>query len=562
MHSVERLLKYVRLTICVRLLLVHLSVASLVAGALALTVALLFPALSRLPLLALPALGILSAAHACRRRMPTSLDLAFYLDRRLGSGEAIVTGYEYGLREGEVGQLHARTTQEAERALAGARLRDVLPRLGHRLQLLLPIGVAMLAGSLWLPVPAPRAPAPGSERVMDADGALLERVENLADLGRDDAERLALTRAAEEARALRRELAEGMERREALDRIQGIRDALGRARRADTAEERRARDAALEALRDEEAMARALGDRDLPALDRAVERAAARREASDRERARRALLEAARAAAAAGDTGLERSLLQRADLLERRAEQARLLRELSEAMPELAGAGTRRALERLTRDGDGSQLNQAMVDASREAWSRLSAEERERLAEAMSRSVALENSIARDSATEAARGGQMSADALEAQLRQALQNLDEMSLAMSTGGGLPLAVPGGGVRPGAGGASGGEGQAGAGGQSGQAGPGSGGEHQESQGQTSRLDGDRGLLARVRPVAREGVPSASWVEWMDARQAGAPEASATPEGPGSAARGEAGGIERAPIPEDYREHLRIYFSERE
>jgi hypothetical protein len=64
---------------------------------------------------------------------------------------------------------------------------------------------------------------------------------------------------------------------------------------------------------------------------------------------------------------------------------------------------------------------------------------------------------------------------------------------------------------------------------------------------------------VRPTIGAGDPSRSWVEWVDPE--GMPESERGPGvggATGSAAHGEAGGIERAPIPEDYRDHVRTFF----
>jgi hypothetical protein len=56
---------------------------------------------------------------------------------------------------------------------------------------------------------------------------------------------------------------------------------------------------------------------------------------------------------------------------------------------------------------------------------------------------------------------------------------------------------------------------------------------------------------------EGAPSRSTVRWVnpDGTSADGPgNRSAT----GTSADGQAGGIDRDPIPEDYRDHVRIYF----
>jgi hypothetical protein len=53
----------------------------------------------------------------------------------------------------------------------------------------------------------------------------------------------------------------------------------------------------------------------------------------------------------------------------------------------------------------------------------------------------------------------------------------------------------------------------------------------------------------------GSPSQRSYEWIDPRT-GEPGPAGEATGPGGA--GEQGAIERAPIPEDYRDHVRSYF----
>jgi hypothetical protein len=60
---------------------------------------------------------------------------------------------------------------------------------------------------------------------------------------------------------------------------------------------------------------------------------------------------------------------------------------------------------------------------------------------------------------------------------------------------------------------------------------------------------------VRPRQLPGQPSQRTYEWIDP-QTGEPGPAGEATGPGSS--GEQGAIERAPIPEDYRDHVRSYF----
>jgi hypothetical protein len=56
----------------------------------------------------------------------------------------------------------------------------------------------------------------------------------------------------------------------------------------------------------------------------------------------------------------------------------------------------------------------------------------------------------------------------------------------------------------------------------------------------------------------GTPSRQTVTWTNPDGTPLTGASGEPGATGSAAAGEPGAIERAPIPEDYRDHVRIYF----
>lgn len=524
------------------------SVAAAIATAAgALTTALVTPSLPRLPLvvaLALgPVIGVVLGLIRARRARPAKAELVLWIDRRLQAGEAIVAAWEVGA---DPPPLMRATVRRASELLARADRSLTSPRLGAAQ--LAWLGPAAIFASAILLVPAPSIRAEDA-RVVIANAEALTRIERLAEEEHDPARRRHLEEAARRARELARELRRGVDREQAAEAMESIRRELEAARRPDTAEERRARDAALGALRAEPEMQRALAERDPRALDRAVERAAARREAADRRRAQDSLTRAGEAARRAGDEGLAGSLLRRERLLRRRAEQAELARELADAMPELAEV--RRQLERLERDGEGTELSRAMVDAMREAWSRLTPEERARLAGAMQRAQAAENTEASAQREDAAR--ELDADELERRLRQALENLDRLAVAAGSGGGVPM--PGGQAGGGGQGAE----QGGAGGQGG--GPGRGGGPGPRGGETDRVGAGDGPLARVRPALGEGTPSQTTFEWVDPE--GAPLPSGLPEGASvdGITGGEPGAIERAPIPEDYREHVRTYFGGR-
>lgn len=564
MGRLKGLLAAVRRSLLLRSVLRWTVGAGLGVGLCALALALLMPDVPRWPTLVALAIGPLVGFVLGLRRLPPEQDLVLYVDRKLAAGEAILTSWELG---DDLGAFDARTRERAEARLGGATPRDVRPRvLGQELWGV-PFVAAQLSVAMLIPIPPAPGPAPGPDVVQIEDSDILRRIERLEEARTNDPDQeRQIEEIAREAAELRRLLDEGLERRDALDRVSELRERLQNARRPETPERRRAREAAVEAMEDEPEMSGALSERDLEALDREVERAAARREAADRQRAQEALQRAADAARAAGDEELAESLLDRQRLLRRRSEQAELARQLAEAMPELAG-GLERGLERLSRDGDGGELNQEMVDAMREAWNRLTPEERERLAEAMRNAPAGRNDRARDG--QSGPSQPMSADEIERMLRQALEDTDRLQMQCGGGGGGGIPVPGqggggggqgsggGGQGNGGGGQGGGEGHQGGGQGQGGGGPGGGGGRGPSGGETRDLGSDEGPLARVRPVVRPGAPTVPTVDWINPE--GQPvDVAGTDTATGAPVAGESGGIERNPIPEDYRDHVRTYF----
>ncbi|MCC6877524.1 MAG: hypothetical protein IT378_24670, partial [Sandaracinaceae bacterium] len=196
---------------------------------------------------------------------------------------------------------------------------------------------------------------------------------------------------------------------------------------------------------------------------------------------------------------------------------------------------------------------------------------------------AAENAEARSQSQERQQGRPLSADELEAQLRQALENLDRLQMQLGAGG-SGLAIPmqgsgngsgngnGNGTGSGSGSGSGngngngngngsgsGSGSGnGSGNGSGSGGVGQGGGPGPRGGHTDPTGAQDGPLARVRPPLGAGAPSATTFEWVDPEGAPLPAGTPDPSGTATAAEGEAGAIERAPIPEDYHEHVRTYF----
>jgi len=74
-----------------------------------------------------------------------------------------------------------------------------------------------------------------------------------------------------------------------------------------------------------------------------------------------------------------------------------------------------------------------------------------------------------------------------------------------------------------------------------------------------VNGPNGPLARVRPLADPGAaPSHRTYEWVNPDGMPLPEGMPAGGATGTAVTGEAGAIERAPIPEDYQDQVRRFF----
>lgn len=553
--------------------------AGLYVGAAGLWLTMALPALPRWPIL-IVLLVVAFGLYFLRKTPLTEQDVVAYIDARLDAQETILSAWE--AVQGESAEaFDSHTLRQALRLLQESTA-STRPTLLPVVARTLPLGLATLAALWFVPVPSVVAMT-GPETLRIEDASLLERIERLEELAPDEESRRLLAEARAEAAELQRALAEGVDPREALDSMDSIREQLERVERQSQSTESEALQEAVRELADEEPeMAEALAERNLEDLDREVTRAAARREEADRQRARQALERAAEAARDAGDEELAESLLRRRDLLDQREEQAALARRLAEAMPELMEGELGRQLERLSRDGDASDLDEATVDAMEEAWSRLTPEERRQLAEAMRRQQAAENRHAAEESE--SEGETLSADEYERMLRESLEHLEELQRGAGqggqSGGAMPVPRPGGqggqggggqgagqgsgqgagqGSGQGAGQGSGqGQGAGQGGGGSGAGGQGGGSGQGNAGGTTPTLEGGEGPLARVRPRVGAGTPSRSWIEW------GTPGAPTDQGGGGGGIGGgsvgpsEGGGIGRSRVPADYEDHVRTYF----
>lgn len=569
MRRLRRRTRSVRRGFALRATIAALTQAALYVGGVGLWVSMFAPGLPRWPIVAVLLVAVL-ALYLLQKTALTEQDVVAYVDSRLNGRETILSAWEAAQR-GPVEGFDAHTLRQALHLLRESSA-STRPALLPPVVRTLPLGLATLAALWFVPLP-PVVAMTGPETLRIEDASLLERIERLEELAPDEESQRLLAEARAEAAELQRALAEGMDPREALDSMDSIREQLERVERESQSTESEALAEAVRELADEEPeMAEALAERNLENLDREVTRAAGRREVADRERARAALERAAEAAQEAGDEELSESLLRRRNLLDRREEQAALARRLAEAMPELMEGELGRQLERLSRDGDASDLDEATVNAMEEAWSRLTPEERRRLAEAMREQQAAEN---RHAAEEAEGGADtLSADEYERMLRESLEHLEELQrgAGQSGAGGGTMPVPqrgsgqGGQNGQGAGQGQSGQGQgagqgqgSGVGGQaSGAGGQGGGGGRGNAGGNTQVLEDGEGPLARVRPRVGAGTPSRSWIEWGTPGAPGEEGASEGSVGGGEVGPSEGSGIGRSRVPADYEDHVRTYF----
>ncbi len=345
-----------------------------------------------------PLCGVLGVAGAgigivvARRRRWSDVDVALWLDDRLGTQEAIATAVE--LRNGAEDDDAARAVvvSTAATALAQApessvrRARPVVLRPLHALAPIAVVALILVARSP-LPVVPTTAPEPGEARVQITQ---VEGLKKVAELGkahaRDDAQRQRLDELAKEADKLRVDLDKGLEKREALDRIAKLRDDIAAEKLTLGDGERRAGlEAAISKLQQQDATkeaARALGDHDLEKMDREMERIANAREKQDRESAKHALEDAAAAARAAGAPDVAKALEEQRQALEQREKRAEALRDLEKAMEGTGTASPEQQTESSALDRKGSdEASRKLADAMGKALEKLTPEQRKKLAE-------------------------------------------------------------------------------------------------------------------------------------------------------------------------------------
>ena len=530
-------------------------------------------------------LGLLGAGVAtlvAARKRWSDQDVALYLDDKLGSKEEIVTALGLRTATSEAAE-HMRQCAARSLSAGAPKLRG--PKVFDAPQLLGPVAAAAI---VWLSLaPLPPAPplvrAPGVERVQRADVKGLERIEALRDQkGRSPEDERRLRALADEAKKLRGDLAQGMEKREALSRMAKLRDSIAELRSEFGKEQnRQGLEAAISALNEHpeaKKAARALGDGDITAFDQEMQRLANQAEKQARESAKHALEDAERAAREKGAPGLADALKEQRDAFDKRAADAEALRELGQA---LSGKLDPEALEDLKEFGQSGdpKAARALADAMGKALSKLSEEERKRLAEQLKKQLdqspgGAPSAMTREELEEMARrlASAEGQKELEEQLRQ-LANPDQTPEAKRDGalgdaerglndaergmGAMPLPMPG---APGDG-QSGppGQGQGSASGKEPGGGPGS--HHDTGTGDHA---GQSQAVAAPELRAKANVQR-SGIGPMHAATLGRAPAragdTANQRGTGSlgsVAPGEIGAVEQSEVPEEYREHVGRYF----
>lgn len=503
------------------------------------------------------------------------LELALAVDQRLDADASVLSAAELALNAATPSALTDRVREDARKALAGRRARDVLPPWTVPEQRVMAVVVAAVLLAVGAPIRARVVPVVSrAVRVQNPEAAqearrVAEALESAALNDPDRAERLRAV--ADNARTLAERLEAGTARDTALTDLDAIdrqaEQALGWAR---DQQHRAAVDAALAELNDPatQALRDALARGDMRALDAAARALADSREASSRQSAQEALGRAAQAARRAGANDLASALEEEESLLRRRGQSSALARAVSEALGQ--SEASRRIAEHLGRSGDG-ESSRALDAAMREVAAGLTPEEIRRLAEAMARMATQgaqgESQAAMQQAGRAATQAEMRAamNELVRQLRNGSLDRTRAGAAGEAGAQAQGAIgqvrlglqrgnrPGSGNGPGMPGGPGGA----PGGQPG----GNGGSHDEghvpSSGQTQAVHRP-GFVAPAQGMTdptHPGVPMGTdMVDTTGTRAHGPMDVQLRQAAP-SAVRG----VEHTPMPQPYRDQVRVYFN---
>jgi hypothetical protein len=308
-------------------------------------------------------------------------------------------------------------------------------------------------------------------------------------------------------------------------------------------------------------------------MDDEMARIANAREKKDRALADAALADAANAARREGANDVAAALDAERRLLTRRSEQSDELRALADALRQAGalGDGAQRALDSLDREGSEAS-QQALARALAEAWSKLTPEERARVAAKMAKPKPGAASPARGQPGDPPDAKQIE-DSLramadddsetdEAQREGALDSAGAGASATEaelggSGGGQPSGQPG---KPG----GGQNGAPSGGGNASGDGSGAGGSHDfgtgSHAGSTAKVDGDT-LKSRAQAHMNAGAAMPNPVTTFSPGRTGDVATALSTGDLRAVGNAQMEGVEKSDVPEEYRDHVRQYFNPR-
>lgn len=283
--------------------------------------------------LAVLLVGAAAGALVAHLRRPSDESLALLFDFELGGRQQIPLALE--LEPSSVLGRHVRAEATALLERAQAKRTLELPRLWQRKHWLLPLWVVSAALALGLPFPEapPTLTPPGAQLLQ------LQTLDELSDLaalrelpGLSEPERRRLSDLGERAQRLQQRLAEGLPQREALAEVARLQSTLTAELAAlGAGSEPAGLEAAVRVLQggsDTLRAADALGTFDLSRLDDEMRRLSSSEERVARQRARQSLEHARDAASAVGAPNVSRVLNEQLRSFDEREATARQLRDL------------------------------------------------------------------------------------------------------------------------------------------------------------------------------------------------------------------------------------------
>lgn len=521
---------------------------------------------------ALAVAGAAAAGMHQHWRRWSDTDVGMFLDARLSANAKVVTAATERLSN----PLLPHVQRQACELLREAPNQALSHRLWSRLHMAGLLGGACIALAVSVAPPVRTSAQTPTQRLSLSQLDGFEQVKNVGQLHAIDnqqAERLKRTAAA--ALELEQRAERGLAEREVLSEMSKLRDSLtAELGELGNAGNRAGLAAAVSALRRNpktRAAAEALGDGDLVRFDREMKKLAQQAEQHDRDLAQQALRAAEQVARERGAKSLAQELDDQRRRLQRRELTAELLRELDETLrkpphrdrdgnPE-GSAGAPAAL-------DSDQVD-SLGEALEEALKQLTPQQRRQVAEKVQRGIedgsydftpAQRNELgqmAEDLSSEA--GRQRLAESLRelsepsqgAQRQQGLRDaLRGLGRAQRRLGGRPIPMPG----PQPGQRLAGDPQQNSSGPN----PGLGGGAGQHEGRTQPVEAED-LRSKSQPMVDFSKPL---LEASQGRAPSQPGEVAKVRGvPGlrSVRAGELLGVERAPVPAEYREQVSRYFS---